>query len=214
MISLLILEVNKCLIFSLDSYVFVLNFFLKIFIDFTTIILRLSFEIILKLTNVSYFLCWICCFWGTMSFCSHFHVFSLDFIFVEIWNNTCSKKKISEYSKLLRRRRKKIAKSPSARIQFSSVAQSCPSLCDPTNHSKPGLSVHHQLPEFIETHVHRVSDDIQPSHPLSSPFPPAPNPSWHQGLFQCVNPSHEVAKILEFQLQHQSFQWTPRTYLL
>ena len=121
MISLLILEVNKCLIFSLDFYVFVLNFFLKNFIDFTTIILRLSFEIILKLTNVSYFLCWICCFWGTMSFCSHFHVFSLDFIFVEIWNNTCSKKKISEYSKLLRRRRKKIAESPSSRIQFCSV---------------------------------------------------------------------------------------------
>ena len=125
MISLLILEVNKCLIFSLDFYVFVLNFFLKNFIDFTTIILRLSFEIILKLTNVSYFLRWICCFWGTMSFCSHFHVFSLDFIFVEIWNNTCSKKKISEYSKLLRRRRKKIAESPSSRIQFCSVQFSC-----------------------------------------------------------------------------------------
>ena len=94
-------------------------------------------------------------------------------------------------------------------VQFSSVAQSCPTLCDPMNHSTPGLPVHHQLPEFTQTHVHRVSDAIQPSHPLSSPSPPAPNPSQHQGLFQWVNSSHEVAKVLEFQLQHQSFQWTP-----
>ena len=62
-------------------------------------------------------------------------------------------------------------------IQFSSVAQSCPTLCDPVNHSMPGLPVHHQLPEFTQTHIHRVSDAIQPSHPLSSPSPPAPNPS-------------------------------------
>ena len=67
--------------------------------------------------------------------------------------------------------------------QFSSVAQSCPTLCDPMNRSTPGLPVHHQLPEFTETHVHRVSDAIQPSHPLSSPSPPAPNPSQHQSLF-------------------------------
>ena len=71
---------------------------------------------------------------------------------------------------------------------------------------QPGLSVHHQLPEFTQTHTHRVSDAIQPSHPLSSPSPPAPNPSQHQGLFQWVNSSHEVAKVLEFQLQHQSFK--------
>ena len=69
-------------------------------------------------------------------------------------------------------------------VQLSSVAQSCPTLCDPMNHSTPGLPVHHQLPEFTETHVHRVSDAIQPSHPLSSPSPPAPNPSQHQSLFQ------------------------------
>ena len=68
--------------------------------------------------------------------------------------------------------------------QFSSVAQSCPTLCDPMNRSTPGLPVHHQLPEFTQTHVHRVSDAIQPSHPLSSPSPPAPNPSQHQSLFQ------------------------------
>ena len=85
-------------------------------------------------------------------------------------------------------------------VQFSSVAQSCPTLCNPMNHSTPGLPVHHQLPEFTQTHLHRVSDAIQPSHPLSSPFPPAPNPSQHQSLFQWVNTSHEVAKVLEFQL--------------
>ena len=85
-------------------------------------------------------------------------------------------------------------------VQFSSVAQSCPTLCDPMNRSTPGLSVHHQLPEFTQTHVHRVSDAIQPFHPLSSPSPPAPNPSQHQSLFQWVNSSHEVAKVLEFQL--------------
>ena len=84
--------------------------------------------------------------------------------------------------------------------QIRSVAQSCLTLCDPMNRSTPGLLVHHQLPEFTQTHVHRVSDAIQPSHPLSSPSPPAPNPSQHQSLFQCVNSSHEVAKVLEFQL--------------
>ena len=98
--------------------------------------------------------------------------------------------------------------------QFSSVAQSCPTLCDPMNRSTPGLPVHHQLPEFTQTHVHRVSDAIQPPHPLSSPSPPAPNPSQHQSLFQWVDSSNEVAKVLEFQLQHHSFQWTPRTDLL
>ena len=69
-------------------------------------------------------------------------------------------------------------------IQFSSVAQSCPILCDPMNCSTPGLLVHHQLLEFTQTHVHRVGDAIQPSHPLLSPSPPVPNPSQHQGLFQ------------------------------
>ena len=84
--------------------------------------------------------------------------------------------------------------------QIRSVAQSCPTLCDPINRSTPGLPVHHQLPEFTQTHVHRVSDAIQPSHPLPSPSPPAPNPSQHQSLFQWVNSLHEVAKVLEFQL--------------
>jgi len=82
------------------------------------------------------------------------------------------------------------------------------------NHSMPGLPVHNQLPEFTQTHVHRVRDAIQPSHPLSSPSPLAPNPSQHQSLFQRVNSSHEVAKVLEFQLQHHSFQRNPRADLL
>ena len=85
-------------------------------------------------------------------------------------------------------------------VQFSSVAQSCPTLCDPMNHSTPGLPVYHQPLEFTQTHVHRVSDAIQPSQPLSSLSPPAPNPSQHQSLFQWVNSLHEVAKVLEFQL--------------
>ena len=73
-------------------------------------------------------------------------------------------------------------------------------LCDPMNRSTPGLPVHHQIPEFTQTHVYQVSDAIQSSHPLSSPSPPAPNPSQHQSLFQEVNSSHEVAKVQEFQL--------------
>ena len=79
--------------------------------------------------------------------------------------------------------------------QIRSVAQSCLTLCDPMNRSTPGLPVHHKLPEFTQTHVHQVSDAIQPSHPLSSPSPPAPNPSQHQSLFQGVSSSHEVASF-------------------
>ena len=88
----------------------------------------------------------------------------------------------------------------SCSVQFSSVAQSCLTLCYPMNRSTPGPPVHHQLLEFTQTHVHRVGDAIQPSHPLLSPSPPAPNPSKHQGLFQWVSSSHEVAKVLECQL--------------
>ena len=99
-------------------------------------------------------------------------------------------------------------------VQFSSVAHSCPTLCDPMNRSTPGLPVHHQLPEFTQTLVHWVGDAIQPSHPLSSLSPPALNLSQHQGLFEWVSSWHQVAKVLEFQLQHQSLQWTPRTDLL
>ena len=99
-------------------------------------------------------------------------------------------------------------------IQFSSVAQSRLTLCDPMDCSTPGFPVHHQLQEPTQTHVHRVGDAIPPSHPLSSPSPPAFNLSQHQGLFRWVSSSHEVANVLELQLQNQSFQWTPRTDLL
>ena len=106
---------------------------------------------------------------------------------------------IKEYPRVQTRQVKRCSTSYHS-VQFSSVAQSCPTLCDPTNRSTPGLPVHHQLLEFTRTHVHRVSNAIQPSHPLSSPSPPAPNPSQHQSLFQWVNSLHEVAKVLEFQL--------------
>ena len=99
-------------------------------------------------------------------------------------------------------------------IQFCSVTQLCLTLCDPMNRSTPGLPVHHQLPEATQTHVHWVGDAIQPSHPLSSPSPPALNLSQHQGLYTWVSSLHQVAKVLEFQFQHQSFQWTPGTDLL
>ena len=87
-------------------------------------------------------------------------------------------------------------------------------LCYPLDSSHPSLPVHHQLSEFTQTHVHWVGDAIQPSHPLSTPSPPAFNLSQHQGLFQWVSSSHQVAKVLEFQLQHQSFQWIYRTDFL
>ena len=99
-------------------------------------------------------------------------------------------------------------------FQFNSVAQLCLTLCDSMNRSTPGLPIHHHLPEFTQTHVHRVRDAIQPSHPLSSPSPPAPNPSQHQSLFQWVNSLQKGAKVLEFQLQHHSFQRNPRAYIL
>ena len=99
-------------------------------------------------------------------------------------------------------------------VRFSPVAQSCPTLCDPMNHSMPGLSVHHQHLESNQTHVHWVSDAIQPSHPLSSPSPPALNLSQHLGLFKWVSSSHEVAKVLGFSastslLPMNTQDWSP-----
>ena len=95
-----------------------------------------------------------------------------------------------------------------------SVAKSCPTLCNPKDCSTPGFPVHHQLPELTQTHVHWVGDAIQPSHLLLSPSPSAFNFSRHQGLFKWVSSSHQVAKVLEFQLQHQSFQWIFRADFL
>ena len=99
-------------------------------------------------------------------------------------------------------------------VQFSSVAQLFPTLCNPMNCNTPGLPVCHQHPEPTQTHVYWAGDVIQPSHPLSSPSLPALNLSQHQGLFKWVSSFHQVAKILEFQLKHQPFQWTPKTDLL
>ena len=98
-------------------------------------------------------------------------------------------------------------------IQFNSVAQSCPTLCNPMNHSTPGLPVHHQLPEFTQTHIHRVSDAIQPSHPLSSPSPPTPNLSQHQSfpmsqLFSWGGQSTGVSALASF-LPKKSQGWSP-----
>ena len=87
-------------------------------------------------------------------------------------------------------------------VQFSSFSQSCPTLCEPMDYSTPGIPAYPQFPELSQTHVHWVGDAIQPSYPLLSPSPPARNPSQHQGLFKWVSSSHQVAKVLEFQLQH------------
>ena len=92
-------------------------------------------------------------------------------------------------------------------VQYSSVDQSCPTLCDPMNCSTPGFPVHRELPELTQTDVHWVGDAIQPSHPLLSPSSSAFDNSQHQVLFKWVSSSHQVVKVLEFQLQHQCFQW-------
>ena len=99
-------------------------------------------------------------------------------------------------------------------VSVTSVAQLCPTLCDPMDCIMPGFPVHHQLPEVTQTHVHWVGDTIQTSHPVSSPSAPAFNLYQHQDLFKWVSSSHQVARVLEVQLQHQSFQWIFRTDFL
>ena len=101
-----------------------------------------------------------------------------------------------------------------AGIQFSSVAQLCPTVCDPMDCSTPGFPVHQQLPEFTNTHGQWVGDAIQPSHPTPFLSPPILNLSQHQGLFKWVSSSRQVAKLLKFQLRHQFFQWIFRTDFL
>ena len=100
----------------------------------------------------------------------------------------------------------KIFAPPIGERHTSSVAELCPTLCNPMDYNTPGFPVLHYFLEFSQTHVHQVSDAIQPSHPLSSPSPPPFNVSQHQGLFQWISSSHQVTKVLELQLQHQSFQ--------
>ena len=138
-----------------------------------------------------YWIFWTCSVWCLFYICHSVFLSSHPFIHqtIYIFTSVYSLLKRSDYSDHV-----------PISVQFSSVAQSCPTLCDPMNCSMPGLPVHHHLLEFTQTHVHRVSDAIQPSHPLSSPSPPAPNSSQHHSLFQWVNSLHEVAKVLEFQL--------------
>jgi len=132
----------------------------------------------------------------------------LFFHLLYIWRNWSLGKELAlEPSSMLLK--SDVAPSPLTESPFSQFSCSVPMDC-----TMPGLPVHHQLPEPTQTRAHWVNDAIQPSHPLSSPFPPAFNLSQHQGLFQWVNSSHQVAKVLELQLQHQPFQWIFRTDFL
>ena len=130
--------------------------------------------------------------WGTCVYLWQIHV--------DIWQN--------QYN-IVKLKNKKINK-----LFSSATAQSCLTLCDPMDCSTQGLPVHHQLLEFTQTHIHRVHDAIQSSHPLVPLSPPIFNLSQNQGLFKWVSSSHQVAKVLEFQLQHQFFQWVFRTDFL
>ena len=116
--------------------------------------------------------------------------------------------------KLNIRKTKIMASDPISSLQFSSFTESCPTLCNPKHPSTPGLPVHHKLLESTKTHVHWVGDAIQPSYPLFSPSPPVLNLSQNQSLFKWVSSSHQATKVLEFQLQHQSFQWIFRADFL
>ena len=134
--------------------------------------------------------------------------------YIYVYPITGWKLKYSYWKSLLKRKQNKPNNNEYNCLQFSSVQLSHSVMSDslrPHESQQARPLCLSPTPEFTQTHAHRVSDAIQPSHLLSSPSPPAPNPSQHQGLFQWVNSSHEVAKVLEFQLQHQSFQWTPRT---
>ena len=123
--------------------------------------------------------------------------------------------KITKWKNNLLNGRKHFQKDMTNKVsQFSSIAQSCPTLCDPMDCNTPGFPVHHQLPELAQTHVHRVGDALQPSYPLSSPSLPAFNLYQHQDFSKWVSSLHQVAEVLEFQLQHQSFQWIFRTDFL
>ena len=129
-------------------------------------------------------------------------------------NNKDKKSNKTSWSSRVHARKVKFKEGRHMTNSISSVAQSCLTLCDPMDCSMPGFPVHHQLLEPGQTHVHWIGDAIQPSHPLSSPFPPVFNLAQHQGLFQWVSSSNQVAKSLEFQLQHQFFQWIFRTDFL
>ena len=129
-------------------------------------------------------------------------------------NNKDKKSNKTSWSSRVHARKVKSKEGRHMTNSISSVAQLCLTLCDPMDCSMPGFPVHHQLLEPGQTHVHWIGDAIQPSHPLSSPFPPVFTLAQHQGLFQLVSSSNQVAKLLEFQLQHQFFQWIFRTDFL
>ena len=141
-----------------------------------------------------------CGHWWVFQICWHIECSTLIASSFRIWNSLAG-----------------IPSPPLVKECFSSVQFSCSVISNslqPMDHSRPGLPVHHQLPEFTQTHVRWVGDAIQPSHPLSSPSPPALKLSHHQGLFQWVSSLHQVAKLLEFLLQHHSLQWIFRTEFL
>ena len=134
----------------------------------------------------------------------------------DYWDYYCSRWKKLEFSEcfLLTFHTFSSVSYPKLIIFYSVQLLSCVWLCDPIDCSTPVFPAHHQFPELTQTHVHWLGDDIQPSHPLSSPSPPAFNLSQHQGLFKWVSFLYQVAKLLEFQLQHQSFQSIFRTDFL
>ena len=138
--------------------------------------------------------------------------FSFALNIAEVWHIThWLIKRFKNFKSLLNLRYFHLFKISLLDPQFSSVAQSCLTLCDFTDYSTPGFPVHHQPLELTQTHVHWVGDTIQPSHPLSSPSPSTFNLSQHQALFKWVSSSHQIVKVLEFHLQHLSFKWSFRT---
>ena len=133
-------------------------------------------------------------------------VHSISKTWTQLSDSTNTRKSsIQQQTKKKERNKKRKSIIQNKNTQFSSVSQFCSTLCNPMGWSMPGFPVFHSFLEMAQTHVHQVSDAIQPSHPLSSPSPPAINLSQHQGLFQRVSSSYQVAKVLEVQLQHQSF---------
>ena len=140
----------------------------------------------------------------------NFNGLNLDYRLI----SSCIKSSIPKSQQVGPHRTHFLGTTPLRMVQFSSVTQSCLTLCDPMDCSTPGFPVHHQLPKLVQIHLHWVRDAIQPSHPLSSPFPSTFNLTQHQDLFKWVNSSLQMAKGLEFQLQHQSFQWIFRTDFL
>ena len=167
--------------------------------QYYTVLSTVTLQYCLKLDEL-YFLFYICSselLWQFWVFYCSIQIFGL-FALV-LW------KTIDNMDNLIR-----IALNLKIAFGFSSVTQSCPTLCNPMDCSIPGFPVHHQLQEFTQTHVHQVGDAIQPTHPLSSPSLPV-FLAHHQGLCKWVSSSHHVVKVLEFQLQHQSFQWIFRT---